>query len=123
MGEDKLTCLKLRSAWPAGAVMVLSREQSEHLRFCEDCVNVMLDRQLDCKFRIGLRRFRMLAVARQAVRVLLLVGRGLRRLYQAAGSRQQRNRERGAERQAWTSRDCCHTLSLRCHRTGADYSD
>jgi|SRR5450631_3150547 hypothetical protein len=49
MGEDKLTCLKLRSAWPAGAVMVLSREQSEHLRFCEDCVNVMLDRQLDCK--------------------------------------------------------------------------
>jgi hypothetical protein len=49
MGEDKLICMKLRSAWPTGAVMVLSREQNEHLRVCGDCMNVMLDRQLDCK--------------------------------------------------------------------------
>jgi hypothetical protein len=49
MGEDKLTCLKLRSAWPAGEVTELSWEQSEHLRECEDCMSVLLDRQLDSK--------------------------------------------------------------------------
>jgi hypothetical protein len=49
MGEDKLICLKVRSAWPAGAAMELSSEQSEHLRVCEDCMNVVLDRQLDTR--------------------------------------------------------------------------
>ncbi len=49
MGEDKLICLKLRSAWPAGEMLVLSQEQSEHLRECEDCMSVLLDRQLDLK--------------------------------------------------------------------------
>jgi hypothetical protein len=49
MGEDKLICLKLRSAWPAGEVTELSWEQSEHLRECEDCMSVLLDRQLDSK--------------------------------------------------------------------------
>lgn len=49
MGEDKLICLKVRSAWPAGTAMELSAEQSEHLRVCEDCMNVVLDRQLDTR--------------------------------------------------------------------------
>jgi hypothetical protein len=49
MGEDKLMCLKLRSAWPSGEVLDLSWEQSEHLRECKDCMSVLLDRQLDSK--------------------------------------------------------------------------
>lgn len=48
MGEDKLICMKLRSAWPVGE-MALSPEQSEHLRGCEDCMGMLLDRQLDSK--------------------------------------------------------------------------
>lgn len=49
MGEDQLMCMKLRSAWPAGEMPVLSAEQSEHLRGCEDCMGLLLDRQLDLK--------------------------------------------------------------------------
>ncbi len=49
MGEYKLMCMKLRSAWPAGEMLELSVEESEHLRGCEDCMSVMLDRQLDLK--------------------------------------------------------------------------
>jgi hypothetical protein len=49
MGEDKLICMKLRSAWPAGEMPALSAEQSEHLRGCEDCMGLLLDRQLDWK--------------------------------------------------------------------------
>ena len=52
MGEDKLICMKLRSAWPAGE-LALSPEQSEHLRGCDDCMSVLLDRQLDSKPRVN----------------------------------------------------------------------
>ncbi len=92
---------------------------SQPLFGAQQLVIIMVGRLQGREFRVGLRRLRMLAVASQMQRALLLVLRGLHRLQQAARGQYRRYRERRVQRQPWTSRDRCHTLhSWNTHRRG-----
>jgi len=90
---------------------------SQPLLGAQQLVIIMVGRLQVRELRIGLCRLRMLAVAHQMQRALLLVFRGLHRLHQAARSQYQRYRERRIQGQPWTSRDRCHTLPLLDHQT------